>query len=1353
MKKKVLSILLAVCMALTLLPTKALASNASIVNRELPLYNVSYNAGTLVNNITLLEPQVSGTDNAPVLTFQRSTSEGSGGVITSNYTMDFTRSFNIEGTVNFAERDGVSFALHTTPKKASYLTGYNTCMFAPEILHKWARTSPSLTLDHTQIDMTNGLLWDFMQFKNPEVASGTRFWAGAYSYQIKPDGEDTTLTALACKEADDGILHADAVNDSGAFNLSWQCADAATATGTLTLTMGGNTTFTYTALNASEVFGTLEKAKAVYFSFSTFLPSVVKDETETETKIAIDKAYYTDTGDENGSTLGVETAYYIDTDNDGNFETQLKKSTLVGPDQTILVRNKIYNKNKNAQSPMDMTLLIPNLSKQTDTEESQINRITDEAFYIHDHDSGEEVLSPGGVKIQGNGPLNSANQLKDYATVRLPAGGDGTDAFDDAYSVYEYRFVPGDKVLNLNQTIQLGVAPFTPAVVHSTVTFNSPEAFKPDNAAGKLYFGDQNGLYRVMAKDKNSITLFYHKADATDGGLGQSAGLSWLNNGFYNSLTAQEQAALLPYQNGGSTKIVLPSENEICEGGTWGMDDTARATAVDAEGSTNWWLRDTGRAVTGNGTSIVDLADGGRYGIRPALRLNLANVLFVTDSTGKVDTAVDAALESIVAAAEAAPYRMTLLDSTSSFAVTENGSIQEVSANDRITLHYTGATSGAGCYVSALFSDATGQNLYYGRLAEITDGDDTSGTVTVNVPPITDNGVYTLKVFSETIYDGASTDVASQFQTVTCNVGNNLNGTVFVNGTPEYGCTLTAQVAHSNYLGSLQYLWKHTDGTTLGTGSTYLITDADIGKTITCTVKDSGVTKPRDNAIVSLGVAIGKRPLTVAAENKQISQGAALPEFTLTYSGFVNGDTQDTVFAAAPTATVAADVDGKKAGTFPITVTAELTPGMEDLYTLTTTNGTLTVQALSSGGAGPISTPVPVTGSGTTVKTDVTISGNTVTVKEPSKADLEKVLAAAATDKKNLEIDLSSLSRNLTNVKLPANTLAAASQSAAAGGVTGLTVKLPNGNTVTFDSAALSAVSGIAGGQDLILSIDQRSGAKPSDTESALLGGKSVTSIFDLTLKDGTGKVVSDFSGGTATVVLGGVKMTGNLSDYALFHKIGDELVAQPFTAVATNTAGEYDLTMATPGWSSYLLTYAENRTPFTDVAGGDYFYDAVLWAMDQGITAGSSQTTFAPHATCTRAQAVTFLWRAMGSPQPTAKSCPFTDVAPDAYYYKAVLWATEQGITAGTSPTTFSPHRTVTRSQTVTFLWRTDGKPAATGANPFADVANDAYYVDAVQWAVAKNIAQGTDKTAFGPLSPCSRAQMVTFLYRYLGK
>ena len=169
----------------------------------------------------------------------------------------------------------------------------------------------------------------------------------------------------------------------------------------------------------------------------------------------------------------------------------------------------------------------------------------------------------------------------------------------------------------------------------------------------------------------------------------------------------------------------------------------------------------------------------------------------------------------------------------------------------------------------------------------------------------------------------------------------------------------------------------------------------------------------------------------------------------------------------------------------------------------------------------------------------------------------------------------------------------------------------------------------------------------------------------------------------------------------------------------------------------------------FVDVATGSYYENAVDWAVENGITTGVSANRFDPNGVCTRAQAVTFLWRAAGSPAPRSRTMPFTDVPVGSYYYDAVLWAVEDGITKGTSETRFSPDATCSRAQIVAFLWRSEKSPAAGSRNPFADVKSTAYYADAVLWAVREDITKGTTSTTFSPDADCTRAQIVTFLWR----
>ena len=195
---------------------------------------------------------------------------------------------------------------------------------------------------------------------------------------------------------------------------------------------------------------------------------------------------------------------------------------------------------------------------------------------------------------------------------------------------------------------------------------------------------------------------------------------------------------------------------------------------------------------------------------------------------------------------------------------------------------------------------------------------------------------------------------------------------------------------------------------------------------------------------------------------------------------------------------------------------------------------------------------------------------------------------------------------------------------------------------------------------------------------------------------------------------------------------------------------GKYTFTMPTSK-VEIKVTFMEDNSVlnfFYDVPNDAYYYEAVKWAAENGITGGVGNSLFAPNQPCTRAQIVTFLWRAAGSPAPKSMSS-FTDVPADAFYAKAVAWAVENGITSGTGEGKFSPNAICTRAQSVTFLYRTSGSPAVSGSAEFSDVSTTAFYADAVAWAAKKGITTGIGGGLFGSDNDCTRSQIVTFLWR----
>ena len=253
-------------------------------------------------------------------------------------------------------------------------------------------------------------------------------------------------------------------------------------------------------------------------------------------------------------------------------------------------------------------------------------------------------------------------------------------------------------------------------------------------------------------------------------------------------------------------------------------------------------------------------------------------------------------------------------------------------------------------------------------------------------------------------------------------------------------------------------------------------------------------------------------------------------------------------------------------------------------------------------------------------------------------------------------------------------------------------------------------------------------------------GGGGSVSTYTLTFEtNGGSKIASVSKSGGAAIDLTGYVPTRTGYDFDGWYS--DAKLTDRITSVK--------LTKNMTVYAKWTEKSGEN--PFTDVADDAYYADAVIWAVGKGITSGTTATTFTPNNPCTRAQAVTFLWRAAGSPV-VNYTMNFSDVPADAYYAEAVRWAVSQGITKGTSDTTFSPNATCTRAQIVTFLWRAQGNPEAGTDNPFTDVAVDAYYADAVLWAVENGVTSGTTATTFSPNSDCTRAQIVTFLFRCLG-
>ena len=303
-----------------------------------------------------------------------------------------------------------------------------------------------------------------------------------------------------------------------------------------------------------------------------------------------------------------------------------------------------------------------------------------------------------------------------------------------------------------------------------------------------------------------------------------------------------------------------------------------------------------------------------------------------------------------------------------------------------------------------------------------------------------------------------------------------------------------------------------------------------------------------------------------------------------------------------------------------------------------------------------------------------------------------------------------------------------------------------NENDYVDFSAVKAALDAVVRGKNITEQAEVDAMAKAIEDAIAALVQKSYPVTISGTTEHGTVTASTEAAVGGSTVTITVKPDSGyTLGGITVTDSEGNEL------SLTDNGNGAYTFTMPSGKVEIHVTFTADGSlNPFQDVPSDAYYFEAVNWAVANNVTNGTSETTFSPNVGCTRAQVVTFLWRAAGQPEPTEGTNPFTDVKEGAYYYKAVLWAVEKGITNGTSETTFDPDETCTRGQIVTFLWRREGKPAPTGANnPFADVKPSAYFGSAVLWAVEKGITNGTSETTFEPNEDCTRAQVVTFLFR----
>ena len=818
----------------------------------------------------------------------------------------------------------------------------------------------------------------------------------------------------------------------------------------------------------------------------------------------------------------------------------------------------------------------------------------------------------------------------------------------------------------------------------------------------------------------------------------------------------------------------------------YGFTDDAARIANYGNSAGVWWLRSPYADFTSS-TGLVDgygrVYDGGvglGWAARPAFNLNLNSVLF---TSAAVDRKPDGGLTPI-SEYTGNEWKLTLLDNSRSFAVTEKAVSGD--PGDTLTLHYNGATTGANEYISVIVADNNGAQ-YYGRVAQPTAE---NGTVEIKIPSGLAPGSYTLKIFSEQYNGDYKTDYASDFTDISLTVekqadeqfslapgytyyfdlsamgipgtvndalpDNTLHYVPFTYAGTVNAYKLTSETAtteeyaqqnkypHSlfmaDYVVTHTVSWNDLDTASLIFGKNYAAGGVDY--TLRAPSAGSGRTSsgesqrgtPQSNEwdrILDKESGYIKNWSDMSSLGQDTRPDNSNPFRAVRgypwarYWHYINAMSSYSYFGFRPVLevrnpntlslnglkVVTLDLGGGKLGgstdTIQIIVKngSKFTAPASDGLTRPDGNNGSYFKWLGSDGnlyAPGESVPEVVT----TLTAQWTVNQYTITYN----------LAGGTAEGNPSTYTIETKAFTLKNPTKSGYTFTGWSGTGL-DGENNMTVTIPTGSTGNRIYTAHWRYNG-SGHSYSYYTIKATAGAGGSISPS---GNVSVREGRDQTFT-----ITPDKGYAVSNVKIDG-KSIGAVKSYTF------ENVSRTHTIE--------------------VIFMKANGNPqtgvFVDVATGSYYEDAVDWAVENGITKGTDDTHFSPDGICTRAQAVTFLWRTAGSPKPEIRTMPFTDVPVGSYYYDAVLWAVGNGITKGTSDTTFSPNMTCTRAQIVAFLWRSEKSPAAGTANPFADVKSTAYYADAVLWAVKENITKGTTSTTFSPNADCTRAQIVTFLWR----
>ena len=926
---------------------------------------------------------------------------------------------------------------------------------------------------------------------------------------------------------------------------------------------------------------------------------------------------------------------------------------------------------------------------------------------------------------------------------------------------------------------------------------NNPAAWRVIGYNGNGVASAQGDMTLLAAGNMSSVLQF---ADFGTNNRYASSYLKTAIDALAEKLTTEENTAV---KKRTLTSGSYNGENTDCVAGEqvdnavfWPLS-TAEAFAVNQDlrivdpehpswASSYWWLRSPGYSdhdaatVNGDGSVVYSgNAISSWWCVRPAFNLNSSSVLFTSAAVGgKPDGGL-----TPISKYTGNEWKLTLKDSNRNFAVTET----TVSGDpgDTVTLHYTGATAGINEYISVILADNSGAQ-YYGRVAQPTEA---TGTVEIKIPSDIAPGSYTLKIFSEQYNGDYKTDYASNFTDIALTVekqadeqftltpGGRYYFDLSAMGIPgtvndalpdntlhyvplTYAGTVDAYKLMSEMATTEEYAqqnkyphslfiadynvthkinWDDLNTANLIFGKDYAASGVDytlrapsVGSRYTGSGESQRGT-PQSN---EWDRVLDKDDGYIKNRNKVYSWGQDTPNFG---SGFraVRG-----YYSARHWYYYSSSYQNVDLGFRPVLEVpnpGSLGPGGLKAVTLDLGGGKLggstdTIQIIVKNGSkftAPASDGMtrPDGNTGSYFKW-LGSDGNLYAPGEIVPEVVTTLTAQWTVHQYTITYDLAG-----GTVEGNPNTYTIETKA--------FTLKKPTKSGYTFTGWS---GTGLDGENNMTVTIPTGS-----------TGNRIYTAHWRY---NGSGHSYSYYTIKATAGAGGSISPSGNVSvregrdrTFTITPDKGYAISNVKIDGKSIGAVKSYTFENVSRTHTIEVIFMKANGNPqtgvFVDVATGSYYEDAVDWAVENGITKGTDDTHFSPDGICTRAQAVTFLWRTAGSPASKTSTMPFTDVPVGSYYYDAVLWAVENGITKGTSDTTFSPNMTCTRAQIVAFLWRSEKSPAAGTANPFADVKSTAYYADAVLWAVKENITKGTTSTTFSPNADCTRAQIVTFLWR----